>query len=58
MDPDNKRVNLKIATNNSTIVRAVVIFADQLFPVCVCVCVCLSLSLSFSQTSYFRCVVE
>jgi Bardet-Biedl syndrome 2 protein len=32
VDPANKCVNLRIATNNKTIVRAVVIFADQLFP--------------------------
>jgi len=32
VDAENKRVNLRIATNNKTIVRAVVIFADQLFP--------------------------
>ena len=32
VDVENKSVNLRVATNNKTIVRAVVIFADQLFP--------------------------
>lgn len=32
VDESNKCVNLKITTNNSSIVRAVVIFADGLFP--------------------------
>jgi Bardet-Biedl syndrome 2 protein len=31
-DTVNKRVNLRIETNNKAVVRAVVIFADQLFP--------------------------
>jgi Bardet-Biedl syndrome 2 protein len=32
VDQVNKRVNLSVATNNDRVVRAVVIFADQLFP--------------------------